>query len=970
MAYQPKSYRKFVATAATATLVASAVAPAAAAGFTDVPARYKDAVDFVVSKGVNGLTETTFGTGEAIKRVDAAVMIAKVLELDTENAPAAGFTDVPARAQGAVNALKEAGITSGKTATSFDANSPITRGELAIWIQRGFDLKGSADLDFTDVSDRYAAAVEALVANEITQGTSATKFGVTQEAKRGDYAIFLFKAANPDPGVVEVSGVSAITTKSLKVTFSKSIDTTKATFEVKKGAVKVNSSNITWNEDKTEATIELAGKLTAGEYSVNVSGLAEEVLSGSVKVEDEKVAKIEVLSTEAPLVDADSDNNIDDLQVGYRVLNQYGEDITKTTSLTTSSANVSVNPTTGVVTIVGNYDTTTNKLATFTLIHAQSATTASTTVTAVAEAKVSEVSVKGIYNKDGKALTETSNLSNDLFYVELELKDQYGKVIDSASKMSEVLITESNSTVVDAAANATVIEVDGKKKVVVALSGSPVKGTNIITAIAKASGKSASYTVEVAESTRAYNVDVAAPALAVANEVTNIPVNVTDKDGNLITDLAVLKDGTRGVKVSVDGVDQTANLIVKDGAVYLPQTLTEGYSSIVIISNATQKVDTLTLQVRPAAKAVIVTGVKSDFSTTLKATNSKTISVANLVVEDQYGRVMTTAQINAWLDASASNKIVITEDETSSVVAISDTAADTDIAASGETVSVVAGSAKGNEKITVTLHDTNGPITSSAKEVTLRVTDGTEFVSYSMDEIGTVYDEGGASATDADAYDKAINVYGVLADGSKVKLDTTEYTVKSSLAALATDAADGTIDSENGGVSYSPTYATNPASDVKEETLTVTIGATGQEFVKTVTFSKVAPKVAAVKAVDTNDLDDAALTTVAYDVANAGDFTLADLATGSATGLNLVVTDQYGVKTLATATTAGIAFADGTAVGAPTLTIAPVKGSITITNNGLATATVDDASVVAGEEFNVTVTYAGGEKTTVKVVAE
>lgn len=176
MAYQPKSYRKFVATAATATLVASAVAPAAAAGFTDVSDNYKEAVDFVVSKGAKGLTETRFGVSENIKRVDAAVLLANVLELDTDKAPAAGFTDVPARAQGAVNALKAAGITNGKSDTKFGANDLITRGELAIWIQKGFGLEGKADFKFTDVGSRYTEAVAALVANKITQGKSETQF--------------------------------------------------------------------------------------------------------------------------------------------------------------------------------------------------------------------------------------------------------------------------------------------------------------------------------------------------------------------------------------------------------------------------------------------------------------------------------------------------------------------------------------------------------------------------------------------------------------------------------------------------------------------------------------------------------------------------------------------------------------------------------------------------------------------------
>ena len=169
------SYRKFLATAATATVVTSVVAPLASAAtteFKDVTDRYQEAVDFLVSKGAKGTSTTAFGTHENIKRVDAAVLLANVLALDTKNAADSGFKDVPERARGAVNALKEAKITNGKTADTFGSSDLITRGELAVWIQKGFELKGFTDLSFTDVEGQYENAVEALVADEITKGIS------------------------------------------------------------------------------------------------------------------------------------------------------------------------------------------------------------------------------------------------------------------------------------------------------------------------------------------------------------------------------------------------------------------------------------------------------------------------------------------------------------------------------------------------------------------------------------------------------------------------------------------------------------------------------------------------------------------------------------------------------------------------------------------------------------------------------
>lgn len=294
MAYQPKSYRKFVATAATATLVAGVLAPAvSAASFTDVPERYQDAVDFVVSKGVQGFSDTQFGTGENIKRVDAAVMVAKVVGLDTESAPAAGFTDVPARAQGAVNALKAAGITSGKSTTSFGAQDLITRGELAIWIDRAFNLDGSADHNFTDVADRYAEAVEALVANKITNGVSATQFGVTQNAKRGDFAIFLHRASNIDltPEVVEVSAANA---KELQIVFNQAVKKDTVIDNNNKlvsGVVKLNSTDASTLVDN--ASLSEDGK-TLTLYAINTwdGSYAAEVVKDKVEtVSGEKVAE-------------------------------------------------------------------------------------------------------------------------------------------------------------------------------------------------------------------------------------------------------------------------------------------------------------------------------------------------------------------------------------------------------------------------------------------------------------------------------------------------------------------------------------------------------------------------------------------------------------------------------------------------------------------------------------------------------
>ncbi|OZI13462.1 hypothetical protein CEW92_01110 [Bacillaceae bacterium SAS-127] len=252
MAYQPKSYRKFVATAATATLVATAVTPAFAAGFTDVSDRYKEAVDYLVKNEITqGMTETKFGVQEKIKRVDAAKMIALALKLDTTKAPASGFTDVPKRAEGYVNALKAEGIISGKSDTKFGSEDTLTRGEMAIIIDRAYKLTDKAEVKFTDVSDRYADSVAKLVAAGITQGKTETQFGTGYSITRGEFAIFVFRAENPTPKPVvetKVESVSAINASELKVTFTQPVTEKtaedKANYELKINNVKVAQSGI------------------------------------------------------------------------------------------------------------------------------------------------------------------------------------------------------------------------------------------------------------------------------------------------------------------------------------------------------------------------------------------------------------------------------------------------------------------------------------------------------------------------------------------------------------------------------------------------------------------------------------------------------------------------------------------------------------------------------------------------------
>lgn len=319
MAYQPKSYKKFVATAATATLVASAVVPAAfaneaeTAAFTDVPKSYEAAIDFVVTNNISkGLTETQYGIDKQIKRGDAAIIIANAAGLNNTDAKASGFKDVPTRGALAINSLKAAGIVNGKTTTNFGFEDSITRGEAAIMLQRAFELTGDVkDVKFSDVGDRYDEAVAALLANKVTQGVSSTKFGTQNPIKRGDFAKFIY--ALKDKVEVGAPTVQTVTASNGKVVaaFNVAPDTAPVagdfvvTRSINGGAVEtVTASNIAYDAATKSVTFSVAEVAQTN---------AAQTVTYSVKYKDgaAKSASFTVAAAAVPAIQAvaAADNN-------------------------------------------------------------------------------------------------------------------------------------------------------------------------------------------------------------------------------------------------------------------------------------------------------------------------------------------------------------------------------------------------------------------------------------------------------------------------------------------------------------------------------------------------------------------------------------------------------------------------------------------------------------------------------------
>lgn len=261
MAYQPKSYRKFLATTVATAMVATAVGPvasvAAEAKFSDVSATawYAKHVDYLVGKGVlDGFNDGTFRPGVDVTRAQAAKMIVESLGLELPTSVSLSFPDTKNDVWYSpyVAVLVEKGILQGKPNGNFDPNGKITRAELAKIVVQAYDLKQdeSAILNFTDVvkGSWYEGYVNTLFSLGVVGGKAAGKFVPGDNVTRAEASAFLHRTEVESirlevaKSVLAVRDITATNAKDLVVSFNKPVD--KLTAEVE-GNYEVRINNQT-----------------------------------------------------------------------------------------------------------------------------------------------------------------------------------------------------------------------------------------------------------------------------------------------------------------------------------------------------------------------------------------------------------------------------------------------------------------------------------------------------------------------------------------------------------------------------------------------------------------------------------------------------------------------------------------------------------------------------------------------------
>lgn len=989
---------KFLATAVTATMVATAFAPVASVAaaettFPDVDPNVvgqssADAVAALAEAGIIKGIDGQFKPGASITRAEASQMVAKLFDLKTGQVKnETTFEDVKDNAwyTGAINSLVEKDILKGKSEKSFEPGSDIKRSELALVLVKAYGLQDvnvdDVELPYTDVKagSWYEKSVKILYKEGLLKGTTATTFSPDSPMKRVDFARLAVetdyahgtKLPKPEETVeLAVESVSATNAKTLTVTFTQAFEGTAADFTVNKGTVKTNIASVTMSDDKKTATIELTSKLTEGEYTVKVAQKDKDAITGSVTVGNEKVSGVEVLSDVAPVTTA-SNGDLNGATAAYKVTNQYGEDITKLygTSLVKT---VSGAATSATVKADGSIDfalATGAKLGDkiyLTLVDGTTGVSTTKQLTLSDKSASAKTTIGTLYNKDGKELSQDTEVSKDKFYLPITVEDQYGKTVTSAARANdELVVTNTNPAVVQfaGAANAKIKEVriDGKDVLALEVSQVGLAGTANVLLISKTTGANTQATITVNEGVKINSLTLGTPSeLVTANKNIMFPLMVTDTKGNEIktkVELDKIKDNiTPSIGSIVEVKDKGLFVQVTNGTSAGQTPVTKDKPVTVVVTTASGKVATQTVTPKAEAKATVITGLDSEVATALRAGDTTGVTIANtdLVVEDQYGQVIKDDSVlsNLKFEVAPTNSAVF------SVVNASGN--------ESTTIKPVSGTDKASEKLTFKLlNDSNAAVEASAFTKIFTIVKDSEFTSYTVADLGTVYADGSTGNVPA-SHQKSIVVKAKTEAGDTVTLKAgTDYTVKSS---------------SNTTVTSNKVAAVTPASFGDDNTakgsVTVTINATGDEFTKDITFSSVAPKVEKLTLVEdtkgssyvAGDKSVKEVTSAEFNPTIAGAFDLDALNSL----VDIVAMDQYGMATVATKTAANeykVTFVtSGTASAAATLTFSKVTGDLTFVNNGKSDASVSEMAV--GDVFNAKVNFNGVSATPLKVTVK
>ncbi|MEY9096603.1 S-layer homology domain-containing protein [Paenibacillus sp. RC84] len=332
-----KSLSVILSTAMALSVFSSVAFAAKADDFSDLKdldAATKAKFDSMIQAGIfDGVEEGRFGLNDKMNRAQFAKVAALIFELKS-SATTSSFEDVkssdPANGYALpyIEALRVAGITDGKAEGKYVPAGDVTKEELATFLIRGLgkesEAKAKPGVSDKTVSDWAKGYVQLAQELKLFETPAGQPFNGTAAATRDLLVTSAYQAQqlNNASKKLSVSEAKATGVKTVTVKFNREVDTAKASLALKKGTASV-ATDVKWADDKKSAVLTLTNsKLSAGAYSVTLSGLAAETVDKAVaefSAEDEKLTKIEFLNPSDTI--AYSKN----VMIKLAATNQYGE---------------------------------------------------------------------------------------------------------------------------------------------------------------------------------------------------------------------------------------------------------------------------------------------------------------------------------------------------------------------------------------------------------------------------------------------------------------------------------------------------------------------------------------------------------------------------------------------------------------------------------------------------------------------
>lgn len=165
---------------------------------------------------MNGDREGLFRPMQAVTRQEAAIALAKALDLQVSNSGASSFSDVPADSwsAGAIEAVRQQGWMKGDSNGAFRPKDEVTREELASVLARAAKLEAEVSKDdeaspFADshtVSAWAKESVSAVVSSGIMVGSDG-KFHPQQSVLRQELAAILLRVESANSGLQKIEKV-------------------------------------------------------------------------------------------------------------------------------------------------------------------------------------------------------------------------------------------------------------------------------------------------------------------------------------------------------------------------------------------------------------------------------------------------------------------------------------------------------------------------------------------------------------------------------------------------------------------------------------------------------------------------------------------------------------------------------------------------------------------------------------------